>query len=200
MKNPILLLLTAITLLIGYGCTAKKDSTKTAEETNDSLINQRSSADEARMAANSKANAKDVAEFMVAVANAGQTVRALSELGVDRATNPAVKSFAQQALEQQRKHEISLGDVARTYTIVLPKALSTDSETRVSRLRDEKSGSDFDRTYLRDMIYMNDQAISKAKKLTDNADSPAVKNLALTISADDEKQIKEAEKLMKNVE
>ena len=198
MKNPILSLLTAITLLIGYGCTAKKDSNKTAEATNDSLINQRSSADEARMAADSKANAKDVAEFMVAVANAGQTVRALSELGVDRATNPAVKSFAQQAIQQQRKHETSIADVARTYDIVLPKALSTDSETKLNRLRDEKAGTDFDKAYLRYMIDINDQAISKAKKLTDNADSPAVKNLALTISADDEKQIKEAEKVMNN--
>ena len=200
MKNPILLLLTATALLTNYGCTAKKDSSKTAEETNDSLINQGSTTDEARMAAGSKADAKDVAEFMIAVANAGQTVRALSELGIDRVTNPAVKAFAQQALEQQRKHETSIADVARTYTIVLPKALSTDSETRLNRLRDEKAGTGFDRTYLRDMIYMNDQAIGKAKKLTDNADSPAVKNLALTISADDEKQIKEAEKLMKNVE
>lgn len=200
MKKPILFLLITTALLVNYSCSPKPDSNKTAEETNDSLIEQTTPAQAQRLAADSKSNAKDVAKFTIAVANAGQTVRALSELGVERATNPAVKAFARQALEQQRKHEAGLSNMARTYNIVLPKSLSTDSETRMSRLRDEKAGSSFDQAYLRNMAYINDQTMSKAKNLTDNADSPSVKNLALTISADDEKQMKEAEKLMNDVD
>lgn len=199
MKKPILFFLTA-TVLIGYGCSPTPDSNKIAEETNDSLVEQATPVQTQRLAADSKSNAKDVAEFMIAVANAGQTVGALSKLGVERASTPAVRAFARQALQQQQKHEADLTDVARTYRIVLPKALSTDSQTRVNRLRDENTGADFDKAYLRDMAYINDQVMSKTKNLTSNADSPAVKNLALTISANDEKQMKEAEKLMDRVE
>jgi putative membrane protein len=199
MNRLILLLLTA-TLFSNYGCSPKPDSNKIAEETNDSLVEQATPVQAEQLAADSKANAKDVAEFMVAVADAGHTLGALSQLGVERATNPAVKAFAQQALDQQREHESDLADVAQTYKIILPRALSTDNETRVNRLRDEKAGPNFDKAYLRYMVDINDQAISKAKKLVDNADSPAVKNLALTISADDEKQMNDADKLMNNVE
>lgn len=199
MRESLLSLLIVTTLLINSGCSPKPDSNKIAEETNDSLVDQATPVEAQRLAADLKSNAKDVAEFMVAIANAGQTVRALSELGVERATNPAVKTFAQQALQQQRKHETALADAAKTYTIVLPKTLSTDSEARVNKLRDEKTGPDFDRAYLRNVVAINDQVTGKAKNLTSNADSPGVKNLALTISADDEKQMKEAEKLMDNV-
>ncbi|GAB3642339.1 DUF4142 domain-containing protein [Spirosoma arcticum] len=199
MNRLILSLLIVTTLFVSYGCSPKPDSTKIAEETNDSLVEQATPVQAERLAADSKANAKDVAEFMVAVADAGHTLGALSQLGVERATNPAVKAFAQQALDQQREHESSLADVAQTYKIVLPRALSTDNETRVNRLRDEKAGSDFDKAYLRYMVDINDQAISKTKKLVDNADSPTVKSLALTISADDEKQMNDADKLMNNL-
>lgn len=197
--NRLIVSLLIATLFVSYGCSPKPDSNKVAEETNDSLVEQATPSQAERLAADSKANAKDVAEFMVAVADAGHTLGALSELGIERASSPAVKAFAQQALDQQREHESNVADVAQTYKIVLPRALSTDNETRVNRLRDEKAGSGFDKAYLRYMVDINDQAISKAKKLVDNADSPVVKNLALTISADDEKQMKEAEKLMDNL-
>ncbi len=200
MKQSIAALLTGMALVISYGCSPKPDSNKIAEETNDSLVEQATPVQAQRLAADSKSNAKDVAEFMIAVANAEQTVGALSKLGVERATNPAVKAFAQQAFQQQQKHEADLADVARTYTIVLPKILSTDSQTRVNKLREEKAGSDFDKAYLRSIVDINDQAIGKTKNLIKNADSPAVKNLALTISADEEKQMKEAQKLMMNDE
>ena len=196
MKKPILWVLTATVLFVSYGCSPKPDSSKTAEETNDSLIDKATPVQAQRLAADSKSNAKDVAEFMIAIADAGQTVRALSELGVGRATNPAIKTFARQVLDQQRTHETSITDIAKTFAIVLPKALSTDSETIVNRLRDQKAGPGFDKAYLRDMVSVDDMAMGKAKNLTKNADSPSVKNLALTSSSDNEKQLKAAQKLM----
>ena len=199
MKISILYLLTVTGLFTGCGCSSKPDSNKTAEETNDSLVEQATPVQAERLAADSKSNAKDVAEFMIALADAGQMIPALSELAVERATDPAVKAFARQAIDQQRTREIALTDAAQTFTIVLPKTLSTDSQTRLGKLRDEKTGPNFDRAYLRDVVFVNDQATGKTKSLTKNADSPAVKNLALTISADSEKQMKEAEGLMKGM-
>lgn len=199
MKTYFLPLLIAMALLAGYGCTKKPDSNQVAEETNDSLIEQMTPVQQEHLAADTKSNAKDVAEFMIAFADAGQTARALSKLAVERAKHPDVKAYARQALKQQHRHETRLAEAAQTYKIVLPKTLSTDSETMVRRLRNEKRGQDFDNVYLRYMVDVTDAVVGKSKNLVDNADSPGIKNLAQTISTQDEKLMQDAEKLKEKV-
>ncbi|RYC66276.1 DUF4142 domain-containing protein [Spirosoma sordidisoli] len=190
------LLLTATALWLG-GCSARKDSTKVAEATNDSLIEQVRPDQESRLPADSKANAKDVAEFMGTVANASQTARTLSELALKRTTDPTIKALAQRSVDQERRHKASLDSVARTYAIVLPQTLSTDSESMVNALRDEKAGADFDKRYLRYLADLYDQLVSKTKNLNQNSSSPTVKNLALSISAHADDLMTEAEKTKK---
>lgn len=192
-------LATAVVLLTGYGCTQKPDSTRLAEKANDSLIEQVLPEQEKRLAANTKSNTKDVAEFMVSLANSSHTAQALSELAIERATHPDIKAYARQTLKQQQKHEADLTEAARMFNIILPKTLSDDSQTLLKRLRDEKPGSDFDRVYLRYIVDVTDAVGNKTKNLAKNADSPGLKVLAQTIAAEDKKLMQDAQKLKEKV-
>lgn len=192
MKRTLLSAALIAGLLFNSGCSSKKDSTDTAEKINDNKIENGTTE---TMASDTKSDSKDVAEYMVDLANTGLTEFEMSKLAVERATNSSVKDYAQQTVSQHSKDEQELKAKASKYNITLPSTLSNDSQEMLNKLRDEKKGSDFDKKFLDDMADVNDKAVSKAKNLIDNTTEPDLKEYVQKIITDDQQHMDKAKML-----
>lgn len=179
-------------LLFNVGCSSKKDSTDTAEKINDNKIENGSTE---TMASDTKSDSKDVAEYMVDLSNTGLTEYEMSKVAAERATSATVKEYAKETVSQHAKDEQELKDEASKYNITLPSTLSNDSQDMLTKLRDEKKGTDFDKKYLDDMADVNDKAISKAKNLIDNTTQPGLKDFVQKLMTDDQQHMDKAKML-----
>lgn len=80
-------------LLFNTNCSSNRDSKETAENINDNRIE--NGANET-MASDSKSDSKDVAEYMVDLANTGLTEYELSKMAAEKAVTPTVKQYAKE--------------------------------------------------------------------------------------------------------
>ena len=195
MKTPFLTLAVLAALLTTASCSSQADSTKTADNANDKKIEATDSAGTRPATAATEGNAKDVADYMVSLANTGRAEYELSQLAATRATSPAVKTYASQTVSQHAKDEQELKAEAAKYNVTLPTALSNDSQDMLTTLGKEKSGNDFDKKYLNDMADINDKALDKAKGLVANTSKPELAQFVEKLRADDQKHLDEAKKL-----
>ena len=176
-------------LLFNSGCSSNRDSKETAEDINDNRIENGAAE---TMASDSKSDSKDVAEYMVDLANTGMTEYELSKLAAEKAVTPTVKQFAKETAEKHANDEGSLKEQANKYSIVLPTTLSNDSQEMLTKLRGEKVGTDFDKKYLDDMADINDKAISKAKSLNENTTQQELRTFVQKIIMDDQAHLDKA--------
>lgn len=196
MKTPALNAALLAALLFNFGCTSKPDSTATADKANDQKIEKTDSAGaKSPTTAATPGDAKDVASYMVGLANTGRTEYELSKLAATRATSPAVKTYAAKTVAQHAKDEAELKVEAAKYSVTLPTALNNDSQDLLTNLGKEKAGNDFDRKYLSDMTDVNDKAIGKAKDAVGNTNKPELKQFVDKIMADDQQHLAEAKRL-----
>ncbi|MBC7568303.1 MAG: DUF4142 domain-containing protein [Spirosoma sp.] len=192
MKTNLMSALLIAGLLFNTGCSEKKDATDTAEDINDNKIENNSAGTQM---ANSEGDAKDVAEYMVDLANTGMSELEMSKIAADRATNQSVKDFAKQTVDTHTEDEARLKAEASKYNVTLPSTMSNDAQEMVNKLRDEKAGMDFDKKYLDNMADVNDKAMNKAKNLIDNTTEPALKEFAQKIVTDDQQHMDKAKML-----
>ncbi len=192
MKTNLMSALLIAGLLFNTGCSEKKDATDTAEDINDNKIENNGAGTQM---ADSEGDAKDVAEYMVDLANTGMAELEMSKIAAERATNQSVKDFAKQTVDAHTQDETSLKAEAAKYNVTLPSTMSNDSQEMLTKLRDEKAGMDFDKKYLDNMADVNDKAMSKAKNLIDNTNVPALKEFAQKIVTDDQQHMDKAKML-----
>ncbi|AQG78025.1 DUF4142 domain-containing protein [Spirosoma montaniterrae] len=183
-------LLLAACLLTACGNDAKDK----AQEQNEARIDKQATA----MSDDAKKEAKQVAGYMVDLFSMGLTEYELSKIALQKATNPEVRSYAQQAMNAHQQSEKSLRDAARQLNVTLPAGLSDDGEDRVSELQNTKAGTAFDIQYLKEMGTVNNKTIDLAKDLRDDAPTDQVRDIAKKILADDNTH-KDRAKQLKNV-
>lgn len=186
-------------LFAASSCSSSTDSTKMADAANDKKVESTESAGAKPMTATSEGDAKDVADYMVSLANTGRSEFEMSQLAATRATSPAVKTYAAKTVTQHAQDEQELKAEAAKYTITLPTAASNDSQEMLTTLGKEKSGADFDKKYLDDMADVNDKAIGKAKDLLAKTSKPELKTFIQKIMDDDQKHLAEAKALRDGV-
>jgi putative membrane protein len=182
-------------LLFATSCSSNTDSKDVAENVNDKKIEKMDSANTnggAMATAGSEGNAKDVADYMVTLANTSRAEYEMSQVAASRATSPAVKAYASKTVSQHAKDEEELKSEAAKYNITLPTALSNDSQDMLSGLNKETKTMDFEKKYLDDMTDVNDKAISKEKDLVDKTTNTDLKAYAQKMMADDQKHLTEA--------
>lgn len=182
-------------LLFTAGCSSKNDSTQTADSANDQKIDNAAAAGTQPATANSEGNSKDVADYLVDLANTGRTEFELSQVAATRATSAAVKEYARKTVAQHAQDEQALKAEAAKYNLTLPTTLSTDSQQLLADMSKEKAGADFDKKYLSDMADVNDKAIDKAKDLVDKTDKQELKDFVQKVMRDDDGHRSEAKKL-----
>ncbi len=187
----------AVTLLIGstliYSCSSRTDSTEQANKANENRIDKQAVA----VSSDAKDEAKDVTKNMVELANTSLTELELSKVASQKATNPEVKAYAQQAMNDHQQDDRTLQSIAKQMNVVLPSGLSDKSKSHVSKLNGMKAGTEFDIQYLDYMTSINDDALDRADDLKDDAPTDAVKTFAKKI-IDDDKKHKERAKQLKN--
>lgn len=185
------------TLLTGlwltYGCSSG-DSTTKADKVNEEKIDKQAVA----ASSDDKDQAKDVSKGLVDLASMSMTEYELSKVAFQRATNPQVKAFAQQTMNEHQRAERELRNLARQINVTLPTAMANEGKDRVEDLQDEKAGTAFDIEYLSEMARVNDKAIDVADELEDDAPTREVKAFARKIQDDDKKHRDQAKQL-KNV-
>lgn len=182
-------------LLVNAGCSSSTDSTKVADKANDQKIAQADSAGAKPATAATEGDAKDVADYLVSLANTGRTEYELSKLAATRATDTRVKAYASKTVDQHTKDEQELKAQAAKYNVTLPTTLSNDSQDLLTSLGKEKAGSDFDKKYLSDMSDVNDKALGKEKGAISNTNKPELKQFVDKMMADDQQHMQEAKQL-----
>ncbi len=196
MKHKGIAVLLALALL-GCGCSSEKDSNKQADETNDQNIEKTNDSTAATMkSADSEKGQKGVAEYLVVLTNTGLTELAMSRFVGQKTRNADLKTYARRVISEHASEQNNLTEQAKKYGIVLPTILSIDSQTRLSTLRGE-TGADLDQRYLEYMLFINDIAVTKAKNLIRDTDSPELKTVVQKRMASDQKHIDEAKRLQK---
>ena len=198
MKTTTLSIALVSGLLLTASCSSSTDSKDMAENANDNKIEKMDAANTnggAMATAGSEGDSKDVADYMVSLANTGRAEYEMSQVAASRATTPAVKDYASKAVSAHAKDEEELKSEAAKYNITLPTALSNDSQDMLNSLNKETQTMDFEKKYLDDMVDINDKAISKQKDLIDKTTNTDLKAYAQKIMDDDQKHMAEAKTL-----
>jgi len=102
---------------------------------------------------------------------------ALSQLAADRASNPDVKSYAQELITACQQLNNDLQTLAGQKNIDISKSVQKGQTEDVASLTN-KSGQDFDRAYLKQMVKENGETAALFKKESSDGKDSDVMALA----------------------
>ncbi len=159
---------------------SNKDSVDSAKNTNDSMMpdsNSMMNGDTSAMTSAAPVSKED-ADWAVEIANAGMTEVELSKLAVDKATNQRLKDFATMMVTDHTKAGDKLKQIAATKNITLPANLSDASQKKLDALNKKKTGKDFDKEYMDDMLDGHKKAVDKLQKGSTDLKDADLKNFA----------------------
>lgn len=167
MKKLSVMMMIALAACMFQACSGNKDSTETA----DSVNAERDSANavEAGIAAD-----EGDAKFAVDAANGGMAEVALGKLAQGKATNAKVKEFAAMMVADHTKANDELMALAQTKNITLPQAVSTEKQAVMDELT-KKSGAEFDKAYIDQMVDDHKKTISLFEDASKNAKDADIK-------------------------
>lgn len=160
MKKLSVITMIALAACMFQACSGNKDSAETA----DSINAERDSANavEAGIAAD-----EGDAKFAVDAANGGMAEVALGKLAEGKAVNAKVKEFAAMMVADHSKANDELMALAQSKNITLPQAVSTEKQSVMDELT-KKSGKDFDKAYVDQMIEDHKKTISMYEDASKN--------------------------------
>jgi len=152
--------------------TTTEDSVDSATEINDNMMPDSNSS-----AMSTAPVSEEDAKWVVEVANSGMTEIELSKVAQTKATNQALKDFANMMVTDHTGASDKLKQIAATKNITLPSNLSDDSQKELDNLN-KKSGKDFDKEYIDDMLEGHRKAVDKLEKGSANLQDAALKTFA----------------------
>jgi putative membrane protein len=145
MKKLAYFALVAGTVCSLQACQGHKDSKESADSSNTAK------ADTAKKDSAMTAVDKDDAKFAVAAANGGMAEVELGKLAQEKAATAKVKDFGAMMVSDHSKANEEMKALAKSKGITLPVAIDNDEQ----KLKDDlsaKSGADFDKAYVSNMI------------------------------------------------
>jgi putative membrane protein len=98
-----------------------------------------------------RAASDDDKKFLATAAQSDQNEIALSKLAGEKATNPAVKAFAQKMVSEHEKMSASMKPFAESWGVTPPSGLDDDHQKIFDKLQG-MSGNDFDKDYMSQMV------------------------------------------------
>ena len=117
-------------------------------------------------------------EFIHNTARAGMAETKASELALKKATDPDVKRYAQQMLDEHRQAHTLLVNLAKDRGMKLPEGPSLRQNTKLKRLEAAK-GIEFDRHYIGDFgADAHDETIGEARRVLAQGEHAETKKLA----------------------
>jgi putative membrane protein len=173
--------------LAGFGmaaCASTGGNGNTTANTNRSVVNSATNtvANAANTIANTVSNAAssmtlaDADDFMKTAAQGGMAEVELGKLAASKATDPEVKKFGQQMVDDHGKANEELKALAAKKNVTLP----TDLGSHQSDLDDlkSKSGADFDQAYVKLMLNDHEDDVDEFQAQSDKAEDADVKAFA----------------------
>jgi len=115
--------------------------------------------------------------FAAAAADGGLTELSLSQLGVQRATDPELKQFSQQMIEDHTRMNAELKSLAAQKGIALPQMIGYRSQFCAQSLAG-LSGEEFDRCYAKAQLVAHMEAVGQFEAEAQRGMDPDVKALA----------------------
>ena len=106
-----------------------------------------------------RAATDDDKKFLAMAAQSDQNEIALSQLADQKATNPAVKAFAEKMVTEHTKMTESMKPFAESWGLTAPTGPDADHQKEIDKLNG-LSGADFDKEYISDMVSDHTKALS----------------------------------------
>jgi putative membrane protein len=113
--------------------------------------------------------------FIQDAAKGGMLEVHMGQLALQRASNPAVKTFAEHLVADHTKGNADLASLARQKGIMVPP---DDAKMAMSMSIATKSGADFDREYIKTMVTDHQKTIEMFEKEASSGSDPDVKEWA----------------------
>lgn len=114
--------------------------------------------------------------FVTKAADDGQDEVALARLATEKASNPDVRNFAQQLVQDHTQVNSELMSIASSKNVKLDKDDST--KDRAYRRLSKASGQDFDREFVEHMVDEHEKDIKMFEKEANNAKDQELKEFA----------------------
>ena len=121
---------------------------------------------------------KDDAKFVLAAANGGMAEVILGKLAKEKAVNAKVKDFGAMMVKDHSKANNELKALAKSKGITLPDAIDKE-EQKVKDELSAKSGADFDKAYVKNMIDDHKADIKEFEKAIKNLKDMDLKAFAV---------------------
>ena len=106
-----------------------------------------------------KAETDDDKKFLTLAAQSDQNEIALSKVAEDKATNPAVKAFAEKMISEHTKMTDSMKPFAESWGVTPPSGPDSDHQDELNKLNG-LSGAAFDKEYMDQMVTDHSKALS----------------------------------------
>ncbi len=116
-------------------------------------------------------------KFAMAAAHGGQAEVDLGKLASEKASDPAVKAFGQQMVEDHGKLNDKLMSVAQSENMTLPSDMDMKQKATYDKLK-MLSGSSFDKAYVNDMLKDHEEDIKDFNKEANTGSDPKIKEFA----------------------
>lgn len=152
---------------------SKADSANAAKDSTNTTANDTSKRGSAAASVD-----QDDAKFAVEAANGGMAEVELGTLAQQKASNPKVKDFGSMMVTDHTKANNEMKALAQTKNITLPTAISSD-EQKVKDDLSAKSGNDFDKAYVSNMIDDHKKDIKAFEDASKNCKDPDLKAFAI---------------------
>lgn len=172
MKKSIYMALIAGMTLLAQACSGPKDSKSSADSANTAK------ADTAKKDSSIVAVDEQDAKFAVAAANGGMAEVELGQLAQQKAANAKVKDFGGMMVNDHSKANVELKALAKSKGITLPAAVDAE-EQKVKDELSAKSGADFDKAYVSNMIDDHKKDIKEFEDASKNCKDADLKAFAV---------------------
>lgn len=172
MKKISLLLVTIAAAGLLQACHSNKDSKASADSANTAK------ADTAKKDSTASAVDKDDAKFAVAAANGGMAEVELGTLAQQKAANQKVKDFGGMMVSDHSKANDEMKALAKSKGITLPDSIDS-KEQKVKNDLSAKTGADFDKAYVSNMIDDHKEDIKEFEDAAKNLKDPDLKAFAV---------------------
>jgi putative membrane protein len=117
------------------------------------------------------------AKFAMKAAQGGMAEVQLGQLAAQKASNPDVKAFGQQMVDDHSKANDKLKSVAAQENMTLPTTLDSKDQALMTKLQG-LSGADFDKTYVKAMVKDHQEDVKEFQKEADKGKDPQIKEFA----------------------
>ncbi len=121
------------------------------------------------------------AEFVKKAAADGMAEVEAGKVGVQKATNPEVKAFAQKMVTDHTKTNNELTALAKSQNLEVPSGPGLMQKASMERLEHEKAGAGFDHAFMKHMVSDHEKAVELFKQAsTDTNIDPQLRSFAKT--------------------